>query len=614
MLTADQIEALGNKAQQIISKVTDFLIEDIARRISEAGQLTSTAAYQTWRLQQLGVSQRQLKKELRKRLQVSDKELEQLLTQAAEVGYNFDIRNLPTEEAIPFSENSSIQQIVNSAVQLAQEDMSNITQTIGFVTPNGKAVGLTDAYKEACDYAFSKVVTGAQDYNSAIRDATKNLTEKGIVTIDYDSGVHTSLEAAVRRNIMGGLGLMQEQISRQNHDDLGCDGWEISAHSASAPDHEPIQGKQYSDAAFEKLNNSLVRRIGTLNCGHAAFPIIMGVSSPQYSDAELEEMRQDNEKGVDYEGRHYTKYEATQRQRQLERSIRKQKRRILAAEQNPNDKERLQQAQIKYQVLDQEYKRFSKAAGLRLQHERMEMAGFGPKQARAAERLTNNISKMANADENNNDWSEAIARTVTKEEKSALIAYAGDRGIKIPSLNYFDGDPDLLKAQIDALSTVSQQLPTGNKLVLSVSKSLPDEDFAETVGNHITVNNKALRNRKVTEANLAAGGVFSSSKAEAVVIHEYGHVITMAKGNKGVEIAQKACYNIFGKNLDIGDILKVLRREVSPYSTTYYAKRNSPFAFDSSRYKEIIPEILAKNSFGKNELTVEFVKILKEMF
>lgn len=97
-------------------------------------------------------------------------------------------------------------------------------------------------------------------------------------------------------------------------------------------------------------------------------------------------MRQDNEKGVDYEGRHYTKYEATQRQRQLERSIRKQKRRILAAEQNPNDKERLQQAQIKYQVLDQEYKRFSKAAGLRLQHERMEMAGFGPKQTRAAEK------------------------------------------------------------------------------------------------------------------------------------------------------------------------------------------------------------------------------------
>lgn len=387
MLTADQIEALGDKAQQLITPVTEFLIEDIARRISEAGQLTATASYQVWRAQQLGLSQKEIKKRLKKLLGVSSEKLEQLLTQAAETGYNFDIRNLPTEAAIPFADNSAIQQIVSAAVQLAQDDLSNITQTIGFVCPNGKAVGLTDAYKQACDFAFMKVSTGAQDYNSAIREATKNLAEKGIVTIDYESGVHTSLEAAVRRNIMGGLGLMQEQISQKNHDDFGCDGWEISAHAASAPDHEPIQGRQYSDAEYEKLNNSLVRRIGTLNCGHSAFPIILGVDSPQYTDAELEEMRQDNEKGVDYEGRHFTKYEATQRQRQLERSIRKQKRRILVAEQNPGDKERLKQAQIKYQVLNQEYKRFSKAAGLRLQHERMEMVGFGPKQARAAEKV-----------------------------------------------------------------------------------------------------------------------------------------------------------------------------------------------------------------------------------
>ena len=386
MLTADQIEALGDKAQQIISPVTDFLIEDIAKRIAEAGQLTGTAAYQTWRLQQLGVSQRRLEKELQKRLKVSHRELRRLLEQSAETGYVFDIQKLPYVQAVPFSKNSAVQQIVSAAVQLAQDDLSNITQTIGFVTPNGKAIGLTDAFKQACDFAFTKVSTGAQDYNSAIREATRNLADKGIVKIDYDSGVHTSLEAAVRRNIMGGLGLMQEQISKQNHNDFGCDGWEISAHAASAPDHEPIQGKQYSDAEYESLNNSLVRRIGTLNCGHAAFPIIMGVDSPQYTAEELEKFRKDNEKGIDYNGRHYTTYEATQHQRKLERTIRKQKRRILVDE-STGDKEKLRQDQIKYQVLNQEYRSFSKAAGLRLQHERTEMSDFGAKQAVAAEKV-----------------------------------------------------------------------------------------------------------------------------------------------------------------------------------------------------------------------------------
>lgn len=382
MLTADQIEALGDYAVQLLSPVTEYLIEDIAERISEAGQLTGTAAYQVWRIQQLGVSQRQLKKELRKRLKLSHRDLRRLLEQSAEAGYDYDIRKHPYVQALSFRENAVIQNIVSASVQLAEDDLTNITQTIGFIGPDGHARELTYAYRQACDFAFKKVSTGAQDYASAIRQATRNLSEKGIVTIDYDSGVHTSLEAAVRRSVMGGLGLMQEQISRQNHDDFGCDGWEISAHAASATDHEPIQGKQYSDAEYEKLNNSLVRRIGTLNCGHSAFPIILGVDSPQYTPDELEKMRRGNENGVNYEGIHYTMYEATQRQRNLERKIRKQKRRILVDE-STGDKERLQQDQIKYQVLNQEYKRFSEAAGLRTQHDRMEMHGFGPKQETA---------------------------------------------------------------------------------------------------------------------------------------------------------------------------------------------------------------------------------------
>ena len=43
MLTADQIEVLGDYAVQLLSPVTEYLIEDIAERISEAGQLTGTA-------------------------------------------------------------------------------------------------------------------------------------------------------------------------------------------------------------------------------------------------------------------------------------------------------------------------------------------------------------------------------------------------------------------------------------------------------------------------------------------------------------------------------------------------------------------------------------------
>ena len=377
MLTPDQIDALREGVRKITDPITEYLLRDISRRIAQAGELTSTAAYQIWRAQQLGISQRQIKKELRRLLKLSHKEIRRIMYQSAQSGYNLDVSRFPQVQAVPFAQNESLQQIVSAAVKLAQDDFTNITQTIGMVDPFGNALPLQDAYRNCTDFAFKQVITGAASYTEAVRQATRNLSDKRLRVIDYQSGVHTSLEAAVRRNIMGGLGLMQEQISQTVYEQLGCDGWEITAHANSAPDHEPIQGKQYPDEEYQRLNNALQRRIGTLNCGHAAFPIILGVNSPQYTADELEKFREDNEKGVTVDGVHYTGYQATQMQRKLERAIRRQKYRIMVDEATGDQK--LDQDKTKLTILHQRYREFSKAAGLRTQYERTEVAGFGEK-------------------------------------------------------------------------------------------------------------------------------------------------------------------------------------------------------------------------------------------
>ncbi len=398
MLRAEEIEALRDASTDLLRPVIEYLLRDIAERVAKAGQLTATAQYETWKLQQLGVSQRDLRTYLKKALKVSNSKLKQLLTQSAEAGYNYDLSSLPTVRAIPFGENEAVQQIVRAAIEQTQGTLENLTQTIGMVDPYGNVNPLRDTYRKCMDYAFEQVTSGAVDYNTAIREATRNLAAKGVEFIDYESGVTTSLEAAVRRNIMGALGLMQEQISQYNHDQYGATGWEIDAHSNSAPDHEPIQGKQYTDAEYEVLNNSLVRRIGTLNCGHSAHPIVYGASIPQYTPEELEEMRQKNETGINFRGKHYTGYEATQRQRRLERAIRAQKRKILI-DKATGDSEKLETDQIKLQLLQQDYKAFSKAAGLRTQHERLEKVGFTWKVATESRKV---------AESHYREWSKSI--------------------------------------------------------------------------------------------------------------------------------------------------------------------------------------------------------------
>lgn len=392
-LKPEQIAALRDACGQVAAPINEWLLQDAAERIAAAGRMSSTAAYELYRTRALGESKAALKKFLRQQLKISRREVRRLVRQAARFSHANDCRRLGIFRPA-YSE--SFKQTVQAATKLAEKDLTNLTQTLGMVDPFGRPLPLQKAYRSAMDFAFSQVFSGAADSETAVRMATAKLAAMGVRVIDYESGTHTGLEAAARRNLMGGLGLLDEQISQRNHDELGCNGWEISAHANSAPDHEPYQGRQYSDAEYKALNDSLARRIGTLNCGHVASPIILGVNSPQYTPQELERFRADNEKGITYEGRHYTGYEATQKQRQIERALRVQKQRIVVAEAT-GDEARLQAAQIRWRLLDQQYKAFSKAAGLRTQDQRTLVAGFGPAQVARAASEYKKVAKLADS-------------------------------------------------------------------------------------------------------------------------------------------------------------------------------------------------------------------------
>ena len=85
---------------------------------------------------------------------------------------------------------------------------------------------------------------------------------------------------------------------------------------------------------------------------------------PTYTDEQLANI---DPPAFEFEGKTYTHYEATQKQREIENSIRKCKRREAGAT-NAEDKAT---AKARIQVMKTKYKEFSEAAGLRQQPERM---------------------------------------------------------------------------------------------------------------------------------------------------------------------------------------------------------------------------------------------------
>ncbi|MEG2520955.1 MAG: phage minor capsid protein, partial [Christensenellaceae bacterium] len=102
----------------------------------------------------------------------------------------------------------------------------------------------------------------------------------------------------------------------------------------------------------------------------------MGISGRAYSDARLAEMKRKNAEGITYEGRHYTGYEATQMQRQIERSIRKTKRELIGFD-KAGLKDDFMTSSIKLRRQREYYDDFSNKAGLFKQNERTQVSGYG---------------------------------------------------------------------------------------------------------------------------------------------------------------------------------------------------------------------------------------------
>lgn len=264
----------------------------------------------------------------------------------------------------PFKLSAKQYKILNQGLKQTNRLLANFTNTIAFQSKQ--------AYVEAIDMAYIKVATGAYSYQTAIDDAVKELAKKG-VTLKDKLGRNVQLETAVRRNVLAGIQETANNINRDIEDYLGCDGYEVTAHIGARPTHAEAQGKQYAinkrdckkyGVGFWKDVEGLWKEYG---CRHSYFGIILGISEPVYSKTELKTYKDTK---VTYKGKEIPYYEATQKQRQLENAIRKEKRNIQILEKSgldsTSERSRLKQLQQKHNA-------FCKETGLEKDYNRMKV-------------------------------------------------------------------------------------------------------------------------------------------------------------------------------------------------------------------------------------------------
>lgn len=411
------LEGIPIPLERTMSELEMRIMADIVRSIRVNGFSTAKTDWQIQRMIQLGESEENIKQWIRETLAVTDAELDHIFSDTVYeqyYGYQRAYGEVGRKQ-IPFAENLELQVLLESVKVQTKAEFRNLTNSLGFVIRNpgtGKICyhPLMQFYRETLDGAVMDIVSGAVSYDVAIGRAINAMTNSGLRTVYYDSGHSNRVEVAARRAVMTGFRQVQGKINEQAARNLGTDVYEVTYHVGARPEHQVWQGKVYT---YEQLQSvcglGSVTGLHGANCYHDYHPFIPGVSVRNYTDEELDEMMEEENTPKEYQGKEYTAYQALQKQRLMERGMRKTRQDIKLLLEGDADEDSIILKKARYQGEMQKYKAFSKAMKLPEQMPRVYQDGLGQVSAGGIHmKLSDTTDK----------WAKAAREEILKSEKS----------------------------------------------------------------------------------------------------------------------------------------------------------------------------------------------------
>lgn len=389
------LDALPEELAELYRGLEDTLLTEICSRLKVADELNEVTVQDIKALRSHGIDLKEIEKAIQQATGISDKKLNELIDDVVERNQQYytsviDLAHITQPETLVSVADTW------AIYQQTKRDLRNITRSMGFLVDNGRTMlPPAKAYAWALDNAVMQIQSGAINYNQAIKTAVKQLADSGLKVVDYESGHHDSIDVAARRAVMTGVSQLCAKYTEQSAEYLETPYYEVSAHAGARDvpgpspwsSHKDWQGKVYSirtgdiyPSIYDVCGLGAVDGLEGANCRHRRYPWVEGVSERTYTDEQLQHI--DDGLGCEYDGKKYTAYEATQMQRRIERTIRKQKR-LKNAYEAAGLTGDATTADIKLRRLNAKYKEFSKAAGLPEQKERMRVL-YGDEKSEAA--------------------------------------------------------------------------------------------------------------------------------------------------------------------------------------------------------------------------------------
>ena len=323
MLTQGDFINIEKQASALYESLELEIIEEIAARIAKVGYANTVVLNDVRIAQEMGMLYQDVITLVAKYNNSTYEEVEKIFQEAGAKTLKFDDKIYAESgmNPLPIKQSSSMLQMLNATIEKTSGNLQNLVMTT--------AIASQTQFYNAMNIAYMEVSTGAKSYSQSILDAIDSISSQGAV-ITYPSGKKMSLESAVRMNIITSVNQTCGKLQELRADEVGWDLMELTAHSGARPSHASWQGKIVSRSgkkgylSLSDIGYGAATGFKGVNCRHDWYPYMEG-SARTYTQEQLDAW--ENEK-VTYNGKEYSKYDATQLQRAMERRIRADKKEL----------------------------------------------------------------------------------------------------------------------------------------------------------------------------------------------------------------------------------------------------------------------------------------------
>lgn len=330
-------------------------------------------------------------------------------------------------------------------------------------------------------------VTGAESRSAAVRKCIQEFNAKGIPAFVDAAGRQWSPEAYVNMDIKTTVSNVAHAAQDARCDEYGIDLIEVSSHKGARPKCAPYQGRIFSrsnksgtahDGSGREIQYSPLSETSYgepdglfgINCHHKKYPFIDGVNFQRYFPYEKDE--------------NDAYYAALQKQRQLERRIREQKREIDMLKEVGDD-EGIKAARAKLREQQAKYKEFSEKNDLAMRSNRLSTHKQKTKAAKE-----NKIVKQSNKNEKENTINLAKANDIfndytlssnTNVKAEHILENLQTSSIGKKYLKIAENLPEKIKLDYDTYCPELYGENQGNSIVVYMKSNLSAERVARTI-------------------------------------------------------------------------------------------------------------------------------------